>query len=148
MPWTRPRRWRAWRAGRTASAPTRRGAAWRPNLLPRPKRKGLPSLYLEQFRSLLLLLMVVFENVHALNARSETRSIFRIPVTANPFLILAIIGGQGIHIGAMHLPGLSELLRVEPIRIADRLLVSGLAASLIVVVEAYKAAAARRARGG
>ena len=49
-------------------------------------------------RNLLLLLMVLFENVHVLNARSETRSIFGVPMMANPFLILAIIGAQGVHI--------------------------------------------------
>ena len=52
-------------------------------------------------RNLLLLLMVLFENVHALNARSETRSVFAVPLAANPFLIVAILGAQGLHIGAM-----------------------------------------------
>jgi magnesium-transporting ATPase (P-type) len=66
-------------------------------------------------RNLLLLLMVLFENVHALNARSETRSAFCVPVAANPFLILAIIGAQAVHIAAMYLPGLRDVLDVQPI---------------------------------
>ena len=89
-------------------------------------------------RNLLLLLMVLFENVHALNARSERRSVLRIPVAANPFLILAIIGAQGVHIGAMYLPGIREVLDVAPISILEWLTVAAIAVSLLVVMEAFK----------
>ena len=89
-------------------------------------------------RNLLLLLMVLFENVHALNARSETRSILGVPVMANPFLILAIIGAQGVHIAAMYLPGLRDVLDVEPIDIGQWLMVAAIAATLLVVVEIFK----------
>jgi magnesium-transporting ATPase (P-type) len=95
-------------------------------------------------RNLLLLLMVLFENVHALNARSETRSVLGVPVAANPFLIVAVLGAQGLHIAAMYLPGLSGLLDVQPIGFGDWLMVAAIAASLIVVMELYKGLIARR----
>ncbi len=90
-------------------------------------------------RNLLLLLMVLFENVHALNARSETRSVLAVPLAANPFLIIAILGAQGLHIGAMYLPGLGGLLDIQPIGFGDWAAVAAIAASLFVVMEAYKA---------
>jgi magnesium-transporting ATPase (P-type) len=90
-------------------------------------------------RNLLLLLMVLFENMHALNARSETRSVFAVPLAANPFLIAAILGAQGLHIGAMYLPGLGGMLDVQPIGLGDWATVAAIAISLIVVMEVYKA---------
>jgi len=90
-------------------------------------------------RNLLLLLMVLFENVHALNARSETRSVLAVPLAANPFLIAAILGAQGLHIGAMYLPGLGDLLDIQPIGLGDWAAVAAIAASLVVVMEVHKA---------
>ncbi len=95
-------------------------------------------------RNLLLLLMVLFENVHALNARSETRSVLRVPLAANPFLIVAILGAQALHIAAMYLPGLSGLLDVQPIGISQWLTVAAIAASLLVIIEIYKLLFAHR----
>jgi Ca2+-transporting ATPase len=95
-------------------------------------------------RNLVLLLMVLFENAHALNARSETRSVLGVPVAANPFLIVAILGAQGLHIAAMYLPGLSGLLDVQPIGLGDWVTVAAIAVSLILVMEIFKCLPARR----
>ena len=97
---------------------------------------GLPE---ERARNLLLLLMVLFENMHALNARSERRSTLAVPFGANPFLILAILGAQGCHVAAMYMPGLSDVLSLQPISLQDWLLVAVLALSLLLVMELYKA---------
>lgn len=94
-------------------------------------------------RNLLLLLMVLFENAHALNARSETRSVLGVSVAANPFLIVAILGAQGLHIAAMYLPGLSGLLDVQPIGLGDWVTVAAIAVSLILVMEIFKCLPAR-----
>jgi magnesium-transporting ATPase (P-type) len=94
-------------------------------------------------RNLLLLLMVLFENAHALNARSETRSVLGVPIAANPFLIVAVLGAQGLHIVVMYLPGLSDLLDVQPVGLGDWITVAAIAASLILVMEVYKRLAAR-----
>ncbi|MEQ8354858.1 MAG: HAD-IC family P-type ATPase [Kiloniellaceae bacterium] len=106
---------------------------------------GLPE---ERARNLLLLLMVLFENVHALNARSERRSLFAVPLGANPFLILAILGAQGSHVAAMYLPGLSDVLAVRPVSLLEWLLVAGLALSLLVVMEVRKAWLYRQSEPG
>ena len=96
---------------------------------------GMPE---ERARNLLLLLMVLFENVHLLNVRSERRSAFAVPFSANPFLILALIGTQGLHVAALYLPGLSDVLAVQPVGATEWLLVAAVAASLLAVMELYK----------
>jgi len=106
--------------------------------------QGMPE---DTARNLLLLLMVLFENAHALNARSERRSVFRVPFAANPFLIFAIVGAQGLHISAMYIPGLRDVLDMQPVGIVEWLSVLAVAASLLVVMEAFKGLTARRRSG-
>ncbi|MHA1114343.1 MAG: HAD-IC family P-type ATPase, partial [Alphaproteobacteria bacterium] len=97
-------------------------------------------------RNALLLLMVLFENAQAFNCRSEARSVFAVPVRDNPLLILAVIAAQGVHLGAMYLPGLRDVLDLEPVSLERWLTVAGFALGLIVVMELFKAAGARLAR--
>lgn len=97
--------------------------------------RGVPEA---EARNVVLLLMVLFGNVHAFNARSERRSAFRIPFAANPLLVLAVIGAQAIHIGAMYTPGVSQVLEVRPIDFGSWIQVAALALSLLAVSELYK----------
>ncbi len=90
-------------------------------------------------RNIVLLLMVMFENAQAFNARSERRSTFAIPFMANPFLVLAVIGAQSLHIAAMYMPGLSGVLDIAPIGATTWLAVASVALSLVAVAEIYKA---------
>ena len=94
-------------------------------------------------RNLVLLLMVLFENAHALNARSERRSLFGIPFAANPFLLLAVVGAQAVHIAAMFIPGFAGILGIRPIGFLDWVVVAALGASLVLVMEIYKRLTAR-----
>jgi magnesium-transporting ATPase (P-type) len=89
-------------------------------------------------RNLTLLLMVLFENVHVLNSRSETESVFHQKLFGNRFLILAILGAQAIHIGAMYTPGLRDVLQVEPVMLYQWLQLLMIALVLIVVDELHK----------
>ncbi|MCG8325022.1 MAG: HAD-IC family P-type ATPase [Thiotrichales bacterium] len=89
-------------------------------------------------RNLTLMLMVLFGNFHALNSRSETRSLFQIRFFANPFLILAVPLAQLIHIGAMYTPGLSDVLALQPITLQQWGILLGVACSLVVVEELHK----------
>ena len=92
----------------------------------------------EAARNRLLLLMVLFENAHALNARSERRSVLRVPFAANRFLIAAIVGAQALHISAMYIPGLRDVLGLQPVSLLDWIIIAAIAGSLILVMEAYK----------
>ncbi|WP_210191078.1 HAD-IC family P-type ATPase [Aurantimonas sp. 22II-16-19i] len=96
-------------------------------------------------RNTLLFLMVAFENVHVFNCRSETRSAFRIRLSANWALIAAVVGAQAIHIGAAFTPGLRDLLGLTPLPLSEWLLLIPIALSVLVVMEADKWLRSRRA---
>jgi magnesium-transporting ATPase (P-type) len=89
-------------------------------------------------RNGMLLLMVCFENAHVFNCRSEWRSAFRVPFRANRFLFVAVAAAQGVHIGAMYVPGLSDVLRIEPVSFEAWLPVAGLALGLVAAMEIFK----------
>lgn len=91
-----------------------------------------------QVRNELLLLMVLFENVHVFNCRSERRSAFKVPFAANPMLIWAVIITQLIHIGAMYTPGIRDVLGIAPVSFVDWISVAGLALGVLVVMEIFK----------
>ncbi len=92
----------------------------------------------EEARTALLLLMVLFENAHVFNCRSERRSTFRIPFAANPFVVLSVIAALGLHLAVMYLPGLNGILRIAPLDLKIILVVAPIAAGLILVMELYK----------
>jgi P-type Ca2+ transporter type 2C len=93
----------------------------------------------ESARNSLLLLMVLMQNVDAINARSETRPVLRLPFRNNPLLLLGVLVALGIHLAAMHLPWLQSLLSLEPPTVAEWLALPGLALTLLLVMEAHKA---------
>ncbi len=90
-------------------------------------------------RNAILLLMVLFENVQAGNSRSETRSALTMNPLRNPLLLFGTLAAQLLHVGAMHLRGLSGVLHLQPVFLAQWLVSLGLALSLLVLMEAYKA---------
>ena len=98
----------------------------------------------EAARNYLLLLMVLLENAHALNSRSERRSIFKTPWRANKFLLAAIIGTEFLQLGAAHWPPLAAALRAAPVGAGGWLGGFLLAAVLLAAIEAQKRFAARR----
>jgi magnesium-transporting ATPase (P-type) len=95
-------------------------------------------------RNILLFLMILFENVHVFNCRSERRSAFRIPLRNNWTLMAAVAGAQALHISAAFIPGLRETLEVEPISLTTWLVLVPIAASVLLVMEIDKLL--RRAR--
>ena len=89
-------------------------------------------------RNALLLLMVAFQNAHVFNCRSETRSAFRVPLRNNRLLILAVVAAQGVHIAAMFVPGLNDVLAIRPLSPDHWLIVLPLALTVVPVMELYK----------
>ena len=89
-------------------------------------------------RNLVLMQMVLFGNIHALNSRSETRSLLKIRFFANPFLIAAVPLAQCIHIGATMTPGLRDVLQLYPVEPREWIILLGVASILLVVEEIHK----------
>jgi len=97
--------------------------------------EGMP---VTEARNLLLMLMVLFGNIHALSSRSETRSLFTIPFFSNPFLIIAVPVAQIVHIAAMYTPGISGVLEISPISLREWIILAIVALLLLLVEEAHK----------
>jgi Ca2+-transporting ATPase len=94
---------------------------------------------LDEARNGTLLLMVLFENVHVFNCRSEVRSVFRHNPLRNPILLIGTAIAQLVHIAAMYTPWLSDVLQIQPVSPQHWLELLGLALSLLIVMELHKA---------
>ncbi len=92
----------------------------------------------DEARNATLLLMVLFENVHVFNCRSETLSIFRHSPMRNRILLFGTLIAQLIHIGAMYTPWISDVLRIQPVSMEHWLQLLGLALTVTVVMEMHK----------
>ncbi len=93
---------------------------------------------LDAARNGTLLLMVLFENIHVFNSRSETRSVFTHNPLRNHFLLFGTLAAQLIHIGAMYTPWISNVLHIQPVSLDywfDMLLA---AIVILIVMEIHK----------
>ena len=93
---------------------------------------------LDEARNGTLLLMVLFENIHVFNSRSETRSALQHSPLRNRILLFGTLAAQLIHIGAMYTPWISEVLHIQPVSPQHWLQLLGLALSVLVVMELHK----------
>ena len=93
---------------------------------------------LDEARNGTLLLMVLFENVHVFNCRSEVRSVFRHNPLRNPILLIGTAVAQLVHIGAMYTPWISDVLQLQPVSPQHWLELLGLALTVLLVMELYK----------
>jgi len=94
---------------------------------------------LDEARNGTLLLMVLFENVHVFNCRSEVRSAFRHNPLRNPILLIGTAVSQLVHIGAMYTPWISDVLHIQPVTPQLWLELLGIALSVLIVMELHKA---------
>jgi calcium-translocating P-type ATPase len=97
--------------------------------------RGVP---LELARNQMLLLMVLFENIHAGNCRSEHRSLLTHSPLRNPVLFVGTAFVQGLHLVAMHVPILADTLGLAPVSLQDWLTCLGLSLTLLVAMELEK----------
>ncbi len=96
------------------------------------------GMSLDEARNGTLLLMVLFENIHVINSRSETASVLKQSLFNNKFLIISIVGAQLVHIAAMNILFISDILVTNPISyiVWSQYLLFSL--SLLFVSELYK----------
>jgi magnesium-transporting ATPase (P-type) len=94
---------------------------------------------LNEARNGTLMLMVLFENIHVFNSRSESLSTFRHNPMRNPLLLFGTAAAQLIHVGAMYTPWIRDVLHIQPISPQHWLELLGLALTVLVVMELHKA---------
>ena len=89
-------------------------------------------------RNALLLLMVLFENVHIFNCRSETQSAFAISPRKSPILMTGMVAAFLVHVMMLYLPWGQTLLNTEPVDGGIWVSLIGCALSVLVVMELHK----------
>ena len=89
-------------------------------------------------RNALLLLMVLFENVHVGNCRSETKSAFSLSPFKSPVLLIGVISAFLIHVGAMYLPFGQKILKTEPVGQDTWILLLTLSLTILIAIEIHK----------
>jgi len=89
-------------------------------------------------RNITLLLMVLFENVHVFNSRTENHSIFKVDYAKNKFLWMSVIVAQLIHVASMYTPFMQSVLDVQPVSLKMWTTLLLIALTLMVVMELEK----------
>ena len=89
-------------------------------------------------RNSLLLMLVLFENFHVFNCKSEQKSLFRIPFFGNKVLLAAVIGAQGLHLLSMHLPIMQRALHLEPVSLTQWIYTLLFSMTIMIVMELFK----------
>ena len=98
-----------------------------------------------QVRNLLLLTMVLFENFHIGNCRSETKSAFALSPLRSPVLFFGTLGAFLIHVAAMYVPFLQDMLTTKPVDPWLWAVAIGVSVLIVPAVELHKWWWARRA---
>ena len=93
---------------------------------------------LDEARNGTLLLMVLFENIHVFNSRSETRSVFTHNPLRNHILLFGTLAAQLVHIGAMYTPWISNVLHIQPVSLNFWLDMLLIALIILIAMEVHK----------
>ncbi|HDR46205.1 MAG TPA: HAD family hydrolase, partial [Geoalkalibacter subterraneus] len=89
-------------------------------------------------RNLVLLFMVLLQNVHVFNCRSESVSALKVPLRRNLILVFGVLAAQGIHVLSLYLPFMQTILGIAPVRFRQWLLLLALALVVLLVMETFK----------
>lgn len=89
-------------------------------------------------RNFLLMLMVLLQNVHVLNCRSEMISTFKIAARKNLVVFFGILSAQALHIFALYNPFLRKALHTSPIPFKEWFYLFLIASSILWVMELFK----------
>ena len=89
-------------------------------------------------RNAIFTLLVLMQFYHVMNCRSETTSVFRIPIKNNPMLIGGMILAFVVHVLATEIPFMQSLLRTESLSIQYWLQFAAIGVIVTLVIELYK----------
>lgn len=87
---------------------------------------------------MLLLMMVLFENFHVGNCRSETKSAFVLSPLRSPILLSGVLVAFLIHVAVLYLPFMQNVLGTAPVSLTTWLVVAFLAATIVPTMELHK----------
>uniref|UniRef100_A0A7C4MMH3 HAD family hydrolase n=1 Tax=Desulfatirhabdium butyrativorans TaxID=340467 RepID=A0A7C4MMH3_9BACT len=89
-------------------------------------------------RNLVLLFMVLLQNIHVFNCRSEAVSALKVPLRRNFILIFGVLAAQGIHLLSIYLPFMQRILGTAPVSLVQWLFLLSLSLLVLLVMEIFK----------
>jgi magnesium-transporting ATPase (P-type) len=92
----------------------------------------------EAARNALLLLMVLFENVHLFNCRSELRSAFSKSPLKSPVLMMGMLLAFSIHVAMLYLPIGNDFLGTQVVSAQHWIFIFALSLPILAVMELHK----------
>lgn len=92
----------------------------------------------ESARNIVLLLMVLFENVHVFNARTERNYLHQVGYRSSLYLIAWVIFTQVLHISCMHIPFMQKVLSTQPVSLQTWFFLAAIAIGLVIMMETDK----------
>ncbi len=99
----------------------------------------LKSSYpIENSRNMVLLLLVLFQNFHVFNCRSERNPFFKVPLKRNYILIFGVAAAQGLHIASLYLPFMQRILGTSPVSLIEWVILASIAATILLIMEIFK----------
>ncbi|MFN4234066.1 MAG: cation-translocating P-type ATPase [Bacteroidia bacterium] len=89
-------------------------------------------------RTLVFMFMVLAENVHVFNCRSELTSAFKVPINRNYYILFGVLAAQTIHIITVNIPFMQKILESDMVSLNEWIWLFGLAALMLPIMELFK----------
>ena len=89
-------------------------------------------------RGYVMFLMVLIQNIHVFNCRSEKKSAFSIPLHNNPLVLFTVIGAIGLQVLASEIPFFANFLKVKPVPYEHIFILLAFALLILLAMEVYK----------
>ena len=102
---------------------------------------------IEHARTVALTTIVLFQLFNVFNTRSETLSIFQMPLLSNPFLFFSVVSSILAQVAIIYVPAFQMVFRTAPLRAEDWLFILGVAVTVLAAVEVEKAVRRALMRG-
>ena len=89
-------------------------------------------------RGYCMTLMIIIQNIHAFNCRSEKKSIFKMKFNSNPIFLIGVLGSLILGVAVIEIDFLNVFLKTSHIPYNDLLILLGLGFIIMIVMEIYK----------
>ena len=91
-------------------------------------------------RGYIMALMVFMQNIHVLNCRSETLSLFKNPIKNNVLIIFSILGSLLLQVIVMEVGIFSKFLQTNPIPVEHLIILFLISLPILLIMETFKKA--------
>ena len=89
-------------------------------------------------RGYTMALMIIIQNIHAFNCRSEDKSSFKIPLSSNPIFVVGVLGSMLLGIAVLEVDFLSMFLKTSHVPMIHLLQLILFGFTILVIMEIYK----------